>query len=37
MLRKRHVATAALGMCSVIMITPAFVAGQALAAAPKCE
>jgi hypothetical protein len=36
MLRRRHIATAALGMCSVIMITPAFVAGRALAAAPKC-
>jgi len=36
MLRKRHIATAALGMCGVIVIAPTFVARQALAAAPKC-
>jgi hypothetical protein len=36
MLRKLHIATAALGMFGVIVIMPAVVARQALAAAPKC-
>ena len=36
MLRRLHVATAALVMCSVVMIAPAFLARQALAAGPKC-